>query len=158
MSKYKFLDATFDNVSGISTATIQTELGIFEGKAQLHDEDRDIVSAYEGCKYAEGRAIIKYHKAVLKQKKAIYNNLKNIIINLERMNGYNKDSKEARFIRKQFYMAQKDYNDYKENIAEIEEYLYDRMKSYRGLRENYLKALEKSRTKSAQEKKEEKSE
>jgi len=155
MSKYKFLDATFNSDTGISTAIIQTELGVFEGKARLHDEDRDIVSAYEGCKYAEGRAIIKYHKAVLKQKKAIYNNLKNMIINLERMNGYNKDSKEARFIRKQFYMVQKDYNDYKNKIAETEEYLYDRMKSYRTLYESYKKALEKTKNKSAQEEKSE---
>lgn len=147
MKKYGFVDATFNKETGVSTTTILTDLGLFTGTAYLHEEDRDIMSEYEGCKYAEWRAIIKYYKALLKQKKAIYLNLQNIITNLNRMKDCNKDSREARFIRKQFYIARADYESLKDYISMLEENLYDMMKNYRGLRENYLKAIEKRRNK-----------
>lgn len=147
MDKYTFIKAEFDKETGISTVIIKTDLGIFEGNAYLHDEDKDIASDFEGCKYAEWRAVIKYLKVKLKVKKIVYKRLKTIMADLERMKDYNKDSRESRCFRKQFYIAQKEVKDLKEYIAQLEENLYDMMKNYRTLKENYLKALENNRNK-----------
>lgn len=149
--KYTFIRADFDKETGISTVVIKTDLGTFEGKAYLHDEDKDIASEFEGCKYAEWRAVIKYLKVLLKQKKAILNILKDINSNLERMKEYDKYSRQSRYLRKRFYMAQKEVKDLKEYIAHNEENLYDMMKNYRTLKENYLKAIEKNREKKSAE-------
>lgn len=149
--KYTFIRADFDKETGISTVVIKTDLGTFEGKAYLHDEDKDIASEFEGCKYAEWRAVIKYLKVLLKQKKAILNTLKDINSNLERMKEYDKYSRQSRYLRKRFYMAQKEVKDLKEYIAHNEENLYDMMKNYRTLKENYLKAIEKNREKKSAE-------
>ena len=149
--KYTFIRADFNKETGISTVVIKTDLGTFEGKAYLHDEDKDIASEFEGCKYAEWRAVIKYLKVLLKQKKAILNTLKDINSNLERMKEYDKYSRQSRYLRKRFYMAQKEVKDLKEYIAHNEENLYDMMKNYRTLKENYLKAIEKNREKKSAE-------
>lgn len=149
--KYTFIRADFDKETGISTVVIKTDLGTFEGKAYLHDEDKDIASEFEGCKYAEWRAVIKYLKVLLKQKKAILNTLKDINSNLERMKEYDKYSRQSRYLRKRFYMAQKEVKDLKEYIAHNEENLYDMMKNYRTLKENYLKAIERNREKKSAE-------
>jgi len=151
MNKYTFVRADFDKETGISTVAIKTELGIFEGKAYLHDEDKDIASEFEGCKYAEWRAIIKYLKVLLKQKKAVLKTIADINSNLERMKEYDKDSRQSRYLRKRFYMAQKEVKDLKEYIANLEENLYDMMKNYRSLKEDYLKAIEKNRNKKSVE-------
>lgn len=149
--KYTFVRADFDKETGISTVVIKTDLGTFEGKAYLHDEDKDIASEFEGCKYAEWRAVIKYLKVLLKQKKAILNTLKDINSNLERMKEYDEYSRQSRYLRKRFYMAQKEVKDLKEYITHNEENLYDMMKNYRTLKENYLKAIEKNREKKSAE-------
>lgn len=69
------IKADYNEETGISTATIDTDLGAFEGRAKLHDEDRDFASKYTGCRYAETRATIKYLKM---KKKFILSNIKGV--------------------------------------------------------------------------------
>lgn len=61
----KLLNSYYDEMDGISEATIQTDLGNFIGYAFLNEEDRDKASTYLGCEIAEARAIINYKRQKL---------------------------------------------------------------------------------------------
>ena len=67
MKSMKIIYSNFDETTGISTVTILTKIGEFTGTSKLHDEDKNISSSFAGCRYAEIRAIIKYHKKKLFQ-------------------------------------------------------------------------------------------
>ena len=116
---WKLKHANFDEISGISTVTIQTELGEFTGKAVLHEEDRDLISNFIGCKYAELRAAAKYGKALIRIQKTKVNTLKNLINNLDLLKDYDVNTKEARFIRKTYYIELKKLNQWKKNLANL---------------------------------------
>lgn len=137
---WKLYDANFDEETGISTASIITDLGIFNGKSKLHEEDKDISSKFTGCKYAEMRAVIKYGKMIARIQKEKVNNLKLLINNLEKINNYNSKSAEARFIRKTYFMELEKLNKYNKNLKGLKEKLYNNIKNYR---ENYNKAIKK---------------
>lgn len=94
----------FDQESGISTVIIDTDLGVFTGKSTLHEEDRDIKSIFQGCKYAEMRAMIKYGKEKIKLLKIKVKTLEEIINGMEKLNDYDKNCHEARYLRKQYYI------------------------------------------------------
>ena len=56
--KIKLLSSNYDEETGISVASIQTDYGIFTGTSKLHEEDKHISSHYAGCQYAETKAIL----------------------------------------------------------------------------------------------------
>ena len=60
--KIKLIESNFDRETGVSYAKIQTDYGVFAGSAKLHEEDKEHVSSFAGCHYAETRAIIAYMK------------------------------------------------------------------------------------------------
>ena len=58
----KLTEAHFDEESGISCVTLDTDLGKFYGYAFLNkEEDADIASAYFGCELAEMEATLQYY-------------------------------------------------------------------------------------------------
>lgn len=57
---FKLIRSHFNEETGISSATIATDLGFFTGYAKLAEEDREMVSTFCGCRYAELRAMLKY--------------------------------------------------------------------------------------------------
>lgn len=67
----KFISGSYDYNTGISTVVIQ-HLGIkFTGRAYLHPDDKENVSSFAGCRYAETRAMIKalkYERMIAKNK------------------------------------------------------------------------------------------
>lgn len=82
--KLKTIASSYNPETGISTATVSTEIGIFNGLARLHPDDKEIASKFAGCEYAEMRAILKYAKEKIKiinyqlePLEKIYNDLKN---------------------------------------------------------------------------------
>ncbi len=141
--KYKLYNADFNEETGISTATIITDLGLFSGQSKLHEEDKDICSKFSGCMFAEARAIIKYGKMIIKVQKEKVKNLKILIDNLENMNNYNKNSVEARFIRKNYFIELNKLNKYKSNLNGLKNNLYNDMKNYREVHNAMLKKIHK---------------
>lgn len=58
----KLTEAHFDEESGISCVTLDTDLGKFYGYAFLNkEEDADIASSYFGCELAEMDATLQYY-------------------------------------------------------------------------------------------------
>ena len=58
----KLTEAHFDEESGISCVTLDTDLGKFYGYAFLNkEEDTDIASSYFGCELAEMDATLQYY-------------------------------------------------------------------------------------------------
>jgi len=141
MKKIKTLDTYFDE-NGISYATIMTELGAFNGTCKLHDEDKDIVSEFQGCRWAEMRAGIKYLQEKVKLLKIKVDTLENLINTLSLVKGYEKDSVEARYLRKQYFINKNEYQIKKKNIQKIKENLYNSMKYYRKDKEDFLNKIQ----------------
>ena len=91
--KWKIKDAWFAKETGISSVTISTRLGLFNGSSLVHPDDKDIASEFEGCRYAEGRAAIEY----LKEEKRItiikLETLKDLYKNYEQMKYFSENKK-----------------------------------------------------------------
>ena len=145
--KWKILNADFNKETGISKVNILTDLGNFEGKSKLHEEDKDIISNFEGCRYAELRAVVKYIKAKIKNQKIKVNTIKNLIINMEKLYNYAENTPEARFVRKQFYIEQKNLQDLKEILKRLEEKVFNDMQGYRESYQHFIEKVNKKNEK-----------
>ena len=145
--KWKILNADFNRETGISKVNILTDLGNFEGKSKLHEEDKDIISNFEGCRYAELRAVVKYIKAKIKNQKIKVNTIKNLIINMEKLYNYAENTPEARFVRKQFYIEQKNLQDLKEILKRLEEKVFNDMQGYRESYQHFIEKVNKKNEK-----------
>lgn len=139
--QWELLDSSFDSQTGISRVIVKTELGIFEGKSRLHDEDKDIKSIFQGCRYAEMRAMIKYGKTKAKIYKVKVDTLKQLIDNMEKLKDYEKNSPEARFTRKQYFIKKDILDRWNKQIKSLEDGLYNQMKNYRQEHENFMKKI-----------------
>lgn len=67
----KFINSIFDREKGTSEVTMEHMGQYFIGKARLHPDDKDKISEYAGCSYAEARATIaalKYERKMAKEK------------------------------------------------------------------------------------------
>lgn len=146
--KWKIISADFNKDTGISYVKIDTDLGVFEGKSILHKEDEDIVSNFEGCRYAELRAVTKYIKAKIRNQKIKVETLNNLIINMEHLYNYAKNTPEARFTRKQYYLELKKLKDLKDILKRLQNRILEDMKGYREL---HTKAMEKMNKKHSYE-------
>ena len=102
--KIKLIESNFDRETGISYAKIQTDYGVFAGSAKLHEEDKEHVSSFAGCHYAETRAIIAYMKHRVKLLNERIESLENCKKVLENRKEYDHNSVENRTIRKQIYL------------------------------------------------------
>ena len=147
MSKVKMIEANYNAETGVSIVTIDTPYGKFFGKSILHPEDVDIKSNFQGCKYAEMRAIVKYGKERSKKIKNELHTLEVLVNNMEKLKDYNKDSREARFIRKQYYIKRKEYNDLMKDIDKLNNLIFNEMQNYRKNVEDLYKKVEKNREK-----------
>lgn len=117
---FKIKNANYDEVSGVSIVTILSELGEFTGVARLHEDDKENASHFFGCEIAEIRAYIQYSKKrqfiALHQYKAF----KDMYKNLSQMKGFNKDSIEARKIRRKIHELSEEWNTWKDNVKSLE--------------------------------------
>ena len=65
--KTKIVDETFDEISGLTTVTLQNKYGHFTGMAQCHPDDE--YSMFQGERIAATRANIEFCKFRIKQEK-----------------------------------------------------------------------------------------
>lgn len=117
---FKMKMSNYDKESGVSIVSLATDLGEFTGVSRLHEDDRENASSFFGCEIAELRALIAYSKRrkmiVAQQYKAI----KDMYKNLEQMKAFNKESVEARKIRRKLYELSEEWNQWKDNINSLE--------------------------------------
>ena len=95
----KLTESHFDEESGISCVTLDTDLGKFYGYAFLNkEEDAEIASAYFGCELAEMEATLQYYdkkRYLLAQGlEALYS----FRVDLKRNPQYNSESFEAQLL------------------------------------------------------------
>ena len=102
--KIRMIYSNFDEETGISTVTINTDYGQFTATSKLHEEDRQISSHFAGCKYAEMKAIIMYMRKRIEVINYEITGLENCKKVLEGKKEYNHNSIENRTIRKQIYL------------------------------------------------------
>ena len=145
--KYKLIDSSFNEKNGVSYVKIKTKLGIFEGIAKRHPKDMDIQSNFFGCKLAELKAI---KKCFLKNKKEIKNKqlfLENLISNLQLLKNYNHNSVETRFIRKQYFILQKELQKIDKEILFLDIQIKTLSNNYRETLDAVYKKIEENRRK-----------
>ena len=143
--KWNIKDNSFNIETGISTITIATDLGFFQGTAKLHDEDRDIVSEFFGCRLAEARAAIKY----IKQKNSILkyeiNSLNRYFNNIKKIKYYNEKEKQVKMLQNELNDLHNKYNNNQMAIQKIKENINWNINNYRKDCEAFKKAIEKKK-------------
>ena len=149
MAKIKLIDSYYNKENKESYVAISTKYGIFKGYSKLHQEDEDIASEYIGCNYAEVKAMIKYEKAKLIDKQKKLKTIKILLKELERLNGYNKKSIEARYIKKQYYIIKKEVDDQILKINYLKDSLYKAMQNYREDKNKFEEKIKKIKEKRA---------
>lgn len=97
----KLIQSNYDEESGMSCVTLDTDLGKFYGYAFLNkEEDIEIASAYFGCELAEMDATLQYynHKRFLLAQglEALYR----FRVDLKRNPQYNSESFESELLEK----------------------------------------------------------
>ena len=97
----KLIESHFDEESGISCVTLDTDLGKFYGYAFLNEEeDAEIASAYFGCELAEMEATLQYYnkkRFLLAQGlEALYS----FRVDLKRNPQYNSESFEVQLLER----------------------------------------------------------
>ena len=103
----KLIEAHFDEESGTSYVTLNTDLGKFYGYAFLNEEeDAEIASAYFGCELAEMEATLQYYnkkRFLLAQGlEALYS----FRVDLKRNPQYNSESFEVQLLEKRIHQKE----------------------------------------------------
>lgn len=141
--KFKLIHSNFDEQTGVSMATIATDLGFFTGYAQLHEDDKAVASTFCGCRYAELRAMLKY----IKRRLSLYSNkiqtLNNYLLYLKSRKDFNEDALECKKLYKYINHIKKERNMWKEKekgLAEaITRNIHDRDKALEKLNKIHFK-------------------
>ena len=121
---FKVKMANYDKESGVSIVTLATDLGEFTSVSRLHEDDRENASSFFGCEIAEMRALIAYSKRQKMITSQQYKAIKDMYKNLEQMKAFNKDSVEARKIRRKLYELHEEWAQWKKNINSLEANIY----------------------------------
>ena len=117
--KMNLIFSEFNKETGVSVAEIETPLGRFRGRSVLWEEDKDIVSNFAGCNYAELKAIRKALKEEIKHlnfKIKVLTDFKKVLMNLK---NYNPDSVENKRLRKEIYLYEKKKKEIQNTIADV---------------------------------------
>lgn len=119
--KYSLIYSKYNPETGVSKVWIKNRYGTFMGKSRLHKEDKDYVSSYAGCRFAEMKAIIKTYKRKVQNLKLRLKELIYFQSMLEQTKGYNSESIEARKLRKRIYLLKEEIKKEEHNIDVYEE-------------------------------------
>lgn len=141
--KWTINNSNYDEEKGISFVTITTELGVFSGVARLHEEDRDIASKFQGCRYAEMRAVKKYLKLKLKLLENKIEGLTNYYNNIKQMRCFNENEKQTKFLTREIQKYMKQYVELEDIINNLTNGLSKEMNEYRTEIENFYKKIKK---------------
>ena len=137
----KFISGSYDFNTGISTVVVQ-HLGVkFTGKAYLHPDDKENVSSYAGCEYAEIRATIK----ALKYERTIEKNKSDMALDFihacQCYSKFNADDPSTKVLYRQLNRRIKKVNDLTDQINE----LYKKLDMKIHQRPVVLRALERKK-------------
>lgn len=144
----KFISSSYDPNTGKSEVIMQ-HLGIkFKGSAQIHPDDWENASSYEGCFIAENRAIIlalKYERYLAKKKsdEAI-----DLLKACEHYANFDKDSPTAKVLYRQVNRRIKRVNDITDKINNI----YKAIEMHTYARSTVLKAIKRKKEMSKKDK------
>ena len=112
--------ATYNKESGKSEVCIDTDLGRFYGETILYPEDKDLASRYEGCKYAELKALRKYSTARIR----ILKEQLNTLLSLE--NSYKSSSRcsddnsgERKILTRAIGVKRREIQDAREDVESL---------------------------------------
>ena len=139
--KWNVITSNYDKETGISYVTIATDLGIFDGMARLHEEDKDIASIFQGCRYAEGRACLKYLNLKLKLLENKIEGLSNFYNNCKQMRCFNENNKQVKLLKRELEKYLKQYTKLENLINNIKNGLYNEMKNYRIDKEKFYNKI-----------------
>ena len=141
--KWNVMLSDYNKETGISHITIATDLGIFEGVSRLHEEDKDIESIFQGCRYAEMRAVLKYLKLKLKILESKISGLSNYYNNIKQMRCFNEEEKQTRFLKREIDKYIKEYTELDRMINNLKDGLYSEMIHYREDKEHFYDKINK---------------
>lgn len=121
--KIKITSSNFNKETGISKVTINTPLGEFTGIAKLHEEDKNIMSEFAGCQYAEMRAILKYIKKKIQILNWKIESLENYQKVWKSKATYEHQNDASRTLRKQIYLLKQDRYNWQQKYSSLSEKL-----------------------------------
>ncbi len=119
----KTIASDYNEETGVSMVKIATDIGVFEGYASLHPEDKEIASKFAGCRYAGMRAGIKYMKAKAIIARHTLEHLNKIYKNLKQMKSFNKEYKGVKILKKEIYLLEDEVETFKTNVKTLQERL-----------------------------------
>lgn len=141
MSKVNIKDSIYNKETKESLVIITTDIGIFEGKAKLNqDDDSQYESSFAGCTVAEYRALLKYLKAKKTRLNISLNTLKNLKKDYKKI-GSDINSNEFKKLEDNILKMEKQKDDYNKIIAS----LYNHINEYIDTRIKFLKEKEEKK-------------
>ena len=130
----------YDKETGEAVYTITNGIFDFVGKAQCHDNDKDFANEITGMEIASARAYIKTLQFEREMIIAQVNILKHCISTMSLSPKYNKDSYEAKKIRRELYLAEQDLKNIRQDInswrENIRDYINKKDDIYKRIRRN----------------------
>lgn len=118
--KNKLVYSNFDPETGISTVTIQNKYGRFTGTAKLDEEDRKHPSKFQGCEYAEMKAVIAFLEERIKIYKLQIKALQDCYQEMMQSSHFNKSSYEATFVKKYAFKYYREITELRQEIAKLQ--------------------------------------
>ena len=136
INNYTLMNSNYDETTGVSTVTINTDVGMFTGTAKCHPDEK-YKSKFFGCQIAEGRALLAYQRELVKIGNAQLTALFNLNTTVCQMRDYKKDNMYTSKIRRAMYEKQK----WIENIKQKMERTEDAIKKMIIARDEYAKKV-----------------
>jgi len=100
-TKPNFVDSGFDEVTGESWVTVALNHQFYAGRSRISEEDKDKISKYAGCRFAEMKAEINALRDLRRKEKEKCDECKKFVKALECYKNFDKESKTARCVYRQ---------------------------------------------------------
>jgi hypothetical protein len=139
----RFINSNYNPETGISTVTIETDIGRFTATSTLAEEDKETASNFQGCKYAEIKAVRKYVKALLKLKKVEIKTIKNLIDAFDASDRIEEGSRPCAILYRAYYKAINEAKDLESKIEKLGDNLVQKISA----RDGILKRISEARAK-----------
>lgn len=150
--KWKIKNAVYDKEDGISCVTISTKLGLYDGVSCVHPDDMDIASEFEGCRYAELRAVISFFKDEINILKIKIETLQDLLTNYQSMKYYSDNKKEIKCLKSRLNDLIERKERLEKNIEAIKKHINYSIENYRADHEHFIEAINKNKDKKEKKK------
>lgn len=120
INNYTLMHSEYNPETGVSIVKINTDVGVFEGRAKCHPEEK-YKSRYFGCQIAEGRALIAYQRALVKIGNAQLKSLFDLNTTFCQLRDYQKDNIYTSKLRRAMYEKQEWINERAKKIIDLQE-------------------------------------